>query len=98
MEAATTSATAGSSGSPWSMVRSRLRYTSLGSRCRIMLRENISAPKMLSTRSAVAEPPFSKRAEVVTGALASGVEVWDRSEEHTSELQSRQYLVCRLLL
>src|SRR3712207_8440161 len=26
------------------------------------------------------------------------VSVWDRSEEHTSELQSRQYLVCRLLL
>src|SRR3712207_7311182 len=25
-------------------------------------------------------------------------EVWLRSEEHTSELQSRQYLVCRLLL
>src|SRR3712207_6928149 len=24
--------------------------------------------------------------------------VWRRSEEHTSELQSRQYLVCRLLL
>src|SRR3712207_7174544 len=24
--------------------------------------------------------------------------VWGRSEEHTSELQSRQYLVCRLLL
>src|SRR3712207_8562065 len=24
--------------------------------------------------------------------------VWYRSEEHTSELQSRQYLVCRLLL
>src|SRR3712207_7702057 len=23
---------------------------------------------------------------------------WNRSEEHTSELQSRQYLVCRLLL
>src|SRR3712207_7051981 len=29
----------------------------------------------------------------------AGVEnVLDRSEEHTSELQSRQYLVCRLLL
>src|SRR3712207_7184656 len=28
---------------------------------------------------------------------AIGDEVW-RSEEHTSELQSRQYLVCRLLL
>src|SRR3712207_3453453 len=26
------------------------------------------------------------------------VELFDRSEEHTSELQSRQYLVCRLLL
>src|SRR3712207_7538820 len=25
-------------------------------------------------------------------------EAYDRSEEHTSELQSRQYLVCRLLL
>src|SRR3712207_7669100 len=37
------------------------------------------------------------------GAVASGprphvLEVWPRSEEHTSELQSRQYLVCRLLL
>src|SRR3712207_7582891 len=25
-------------------------------------------------------------------------QLWERSEEHTSELQSRQYLVCRLLL
>src|SRR3712207_8414250 len=25
-------------------------------------------------------------------------EIFERSEEHTSELQSRQYLVCRLLL
>src|SRR3712207_7804997 len=29
---------------------------------------------------------------------AGGRVVEDRSEEHTSELQSRQYLVCRLLL
>src|SRR3712207_7345067 len=28
----------------------------------------------------------------------SGKQVVSRSEEHTSELQSRQYLVCRLLL
>src|SRR3712207_7312028 len=27
-----------------------------------------------------------------------GADPLDRSEEHTSELQSRQYLVCRLLL
>src|SRR3712207_7291785 len=28
----------------------------------------------------------------------AGSRRWRRSEEHTSELQSRQYLVCRLLL
>src|SRR3712207_8197015 len=32
------------------------------------------------------------------GQLGSAVEPHIRSEEHTSELQSRQYLVCRLLL
>src|SRR3712207_7025887 len=31
-------------------------------------------------------------------AVATAVEAMARSEEHTSELQSRQYLVCRLLL
>src|SRR3712207_6967785 len=30
--------------------------------------------------------------------LADGARIAARSEEHTSELQSRQYLVCRLLL
>src|SRR3712207_8276993 len=30
--------------------------------------------------------------------LPRGEHTRDRSEEHTSELQSRQYLVCRLLL
>src|SRR3712207_7689639 len=30
--------------------------------------------------------------------MASLNTAYDRSEEHTSELQSRQYLVCRLLL
>src|SRR3712207_7914005 len=32
------------------------------------------------------------------GAAVGGPPLRDRSEEHTSELQSRQYLVCRLLL
>src|SRR3712207_8295198 len=31
-------------------------------------------------------------------ALFVAIEARSRSEEHTSELQSRQYLVCRLLL
>src|SRR3712207_9000979 len=35
-----------------------------------------------------------RRGDPVRGAGAGGA----RSEEHTSELQSRQYLVCRLLL
>src|SRR3712207_7671655 len=34
--------------------------------------------------------------DVAGGTTLGGVE--QRSEEHTSELQSRQYLVCRLLL
>src|SRR3712207_7226081 len=34
----------------------------------------------------------------VLGEVGQPVGSEDRSEEHTSELQSRQYLVCRLLL
>src|SRR3712207_7119713 len=61
-----------------------------------------------------AEPPFLRREHVLDCGphlAASGVAAGDvarqglalrllalRSEEHTSELQSRQYLVCRLLL
>src|SRR3712207_8982682 len=44
--------------------------------------------------------PHARRAQevaVVLGELAHRA-VAGRSEEHTSELQSRQYLVCRLLL
>src|SRR3712207_6920560 len=36
--------------------------------------------------------------EVEMGEVVRGSEHPARSEEHTSELQSRQYLVCRLLL
>src|SRR3712207_7686134 len=41
-------------------------------------------------RSALPEPRLRRRAEPRL--------LGTRSEEHTSELQSRQYLVCRLLL
>src|SRR2546425_3194347 len=37
-------------------------------------------------------------ADLDEGAIASRAVVVDRSEEHTSELQSLAYLVCRLLL
>src|ERR1035437_2762434 len=35
---------------------------------------------------------------VIHPPITVGFPAWIRSEEHTSELQSRQYLVCRLLL
>src|SRR3712207_8150520 len=35
---------------------------------------------------------------VEVNEIVGSVGRWRRSEEHTSELQSRQYLVCRLLL
>src|SRR3712207_8282042 len=45
---------------------------------------------------AVNNSPFRFRRQWQSPALPSSVS--SRSEEHTSELQSRQYLVCRLLL
>src|SRR5947209_10763454 len=41
--------------------------------------------------------PRRGRIIALDGATAGSPHVDDRSEEHTSELQSRQYLVCRLL-
>src|SRR3712207_7383364 len=43
----------------------------------------------------VGQPVLAQEQE---GVVAQGLGVRVRSEEHTSELQSRQYLVCRLLL
>src|SRR5258707_9526678 len=48
-----------------------------------------------TARSLLPVPPHRRRAEQ-GGAILLFDEA--RSEEHTSELQSRQYLVCRLLL
>src|SRR3712207_8951737 len=50
-----------------------------------------NTPKQLLVFEALgAEPPVYAHIPLIHGP--------DRSEEHTSELQSRQYLVCRLLL
>src|SRR3712207_6937283 len=43
----------------------------------------------------VVKPTFGYLVGFIVGAYVIG---FIRSEEHTSELQSRQYLVCRLLL
>src|SRR3712207_9360571 len=68
-------------------------YTTL-SRSRIVARSPGAARSSVSPRrsppktTAIRGPP-----RATNGSARSG-----RSEEHTSELQSRQYLVCRLLL
>src|SRR3712207_7614412 len=60
--------------------------------------------ELIAQCSAVADPPCisSFLPRIVCSALpaasAPTASIHTRSEEHTSELQSRQYLVCRLLL
>src|SRR3712207_8263769 len=63
-----------------------------------------SSPSVLSMRrdknishSASTASPW-KAATSIRSASTAPLAVYRRSEEHTSELQSRQYLVCRLLL
>src|SRR3712207_8515286 len=42
--------------------------------------------------------PYNARSNSNTSLTCIAISSFERSEEHTSELQSRQYLVCRLLL
>src|SRR3712207_7287059 len=54
-----------------------------------------------SRRRRGGEPPFLPNSRGILSRIAARRAAQagaDRSEEHTSELQSRQYLVCRLLL
>src|SRR3712207_6863398 len=68
---------------------------------RISMNRNRSAAEKRSPRSQGPPPSWSairsnmpfRRASAASFTLGAA-----RSEEHTSELQSRQYLVCRLLL
>src|SRR3712207_7740851 len=57
----------------------------------------VTAPVIAGGRVFVAVP---ERHRVEALEAKGGKRLWayTRSEEHTSELQSRQYLVCRLLL
>src|SRR5437763_16372339 len=57
----------------------------------------ISAPGARN-RSAGGAPTRPPGAEPTSGHLQSRAAFGERSEEHTSELQSPMYLVCRLLL
>src|SRR3712207_9542471 len=55
------------------------------------------APR-ITPQEHVSYPPCSPFWVSTNGPLSVTATVCSRSEEHTSELQSRQYLVCRLLL
>src|SRR3712207_8023225 len=75
-------------------------YTTLfRSRCGLPIATYFSGPKIRWLLDRI--PGLEERAEagqVLFGTMDSWL-IWKlRSEEHTSELQSRQYLVCRLLL
>src|SRR3712207_8649552 len=52
----------------------------------------------LQTCAALARPNGLVILSTINRTLKSWLQAIVRSEEHTSELQSRQYLVCRLLL
>src|SRR3712207_8611424 len=61
-----------------------------------------SCPKLSLTLFAGCRPHLARYGSAAQAVLCFGTDTLVykkvRSEEHTSELQSRQYLVCRLLL
>src|SRR3712207_8278786 len=76
--------------------RSRRAARNPGWRCRVGGSGSSSAP-CVGRREAEAVDA-GERADVEVAVAPGEVVRRLRSEEHTSELQSRQYLVCRLLL
>src|SRR3712207_8026790 len=75
--------------SAWSFFRSDSTTRPLASSIALMAAERRSRSADTGGRYAHHRPRAHSRQRACRG---------DRSEEHTSELQSRQYLVCRLLL
>src|SRR3712207_7910403 len=72
---------------PTGRLHATIAWPAAGRRCRL---------KLLNVESGPPAELYAFHLEHARGAVARvGVR---RSEEHTSELQSRQYLVCRLLL
>src|SRR3712207_8031685 len=58
----------------------------------------VGSPSEPSTRWQGTKSAAALRAQALAAARTAAGRPHRRSEEHTSELQSRQYLVCRLLL
>src|SRR3712207_8438967 len=60
--------------------------------------QDVGAGAPVRARKAAREPSGTGSPAAPRGTLPGSRRSCRRSEEHTSELQSRQYLVCRLLL
>src|SRR3712207_7418691 len=78
-------------------------YTTLFRSAAHPAHHDVEAARALGHADLVAPPTFAivvaQRADAALIAdPEAGIDFSRRSEEHTSELQSRQYLVCRLLL
>src|SRR3712207_7253523 len=61
------------------------------------VRSAVTAPASRIARSSPVSASERRTTPLTVGRARAGL-FGNRSEEHTSELQSRQYLVCRLLL
>src|SRR5947209_16297623 len=75
-------------------------YTTLFRSAQSMANTTGGVPQATRSNSAGRQtPPSRARRQSISGISARhAFSTASRSEEHTSELQSRQYLVCRLLL
>src|SRR3712207_9335348 len=76
-------------------------YTTLFRSCRARLRPQPSRASRGGSARAADKAGGEKEEQALGTCVCHGISHGDRfprSEEHTSELQSRQYLVCRLLL
>src|ERR1035437_10275791 len=67
-----------------------------GAFCKGVIRPRVG--KAMNAQVTVSDASISPFSQVVLKDLKVQTTGAERSEEHTSELQSRQYLVCRLLL
>src|SRR3712207_8700094 len=76
-------------------------YTTLFRSAILACRREVASTDAMSSATMAARPGTSAEEAVMRSLHVNGCDMAyaeHRSEEHTSELQSRQYLVCRLLL
>src|SRR3712207_7426908 len=73
-------------------------YTTLFRSAEVLVRRHEGAAQQRRRRGDAEPRRRDGRDPHRAGLAVTPLQVAHRSEEHTSELQSRQYLVCRLLL